>query len=320
MKPFPVLGLCGILGSATLSSSAGTLAVEMSSPVLESTDVFASARRPISNPTLFDLALPTTNLHAIAIHQKLPNYVNTTIGGVPMGGHVEVYALQAELALSERLSLVATKDGYVRVRPETQPLWSEKSGFANIAAGAKYAFLIDRENAFALSGTATVEVPTGNHDVFQGEGDGAVNLIVSGVKLWDRFQLAAGGGFHFEFDDQMADTSFLSMHASYEVTPWFVPLAELNWQHVLSTGDGRPNFFAQAGGAVPAVATFEGGDLLNFGSSNASRNRDLVTAAFGFRSRLCEGVDLGLAYEVPLTDVNDGIIADRWTLDLLWRF
>ena len=67
-----------------------------------------------------------------------------------MGGHAEVYALQAELAFNERLSLVATKDGYVRVRPDTQPLWTNQSGFANIAAGAKYAFILDQENAFAL--------------------------------------------------------------------------------------------------------------------------------------------------------------------------
>ncbi len=71
---------------------------------------------------------------------------------------------------------------------------------------------------------------------------------------------------------------------------------------------------------VPTVATFEGVDLLNFGASNASQNRDFVTLALGFRSRVAEGVDIGFAYEVPLTDQNDGIMKDRFTLDLVWRF
>jgi hypothetical protein len=320
MKQTLAYALSGILGAAAATALAGTVAPETASPMLETTNSLDNAIRPMTNPTLFDLAVPTTNVHAIAMYHKLPNYVNTTIGGVPMGGHVEVYALQAELAFNDRLSLVATKDGYVRVRPDTQPLWSNQSGFANIAAGAKYAFILDPAAGFALSGTATLEVPTGNHDVFQGEGNGAVNLILSTVKVWDKFQVAAGAGAHLEFSNQLADSSFVSAHASYEVTPWFIPLVELNWFHVLSTGDGNFNYFNQAGGAVPVVATFEGNDLLNFGASNASQNRDLVTAAIGFRSRLCKDVDLGLAYEFPLTDANDGIISDRWTLDLVWRF
>ncbi|MCW1914394.1 hypothetical protein OJ996_12470 [Luteolibacter sp. GHJ8] len=55
-------------------------------------------------------------------------------------------------------------------------------------------------------------------------------------------------------------------------------------------------------------------DLLDFGSSNASQNRDFVTAAVGFRSRLADDIDAGLAYEIPLKDKGDGIMEDRVTL------
>ena len=103
----------------------------------EVTDGFGHARRPISNPTLFDLALPSTNVHAIAMYQRLPDSVNTVVGSWPMGGDVQVYALQCEIALNERLSIVATKDGYVDIDADTEPLWSDESGFANIAAGLK---------------------------------------------------------------------------------------------------------------------------------------------------------------------------------------
>ncbi len=129
------------------------------------------------------------------------------------------------------------------------------------------------------------------------------------------WQFAAGTGAHLPFSDQQSTSAWLSTHVSYEVSPWFIPLVELNWFRVLDPGDGRPNFSSQAGGLVPVVAEFEGGDLLNFGAANSDRNRNFVTAAFGFRSRLAESVDLGFAYEIPLTNEHDGIMKDRVTVD-----
>eukprot|EP00903_Cladosiphon_okamuranus_P004216 g4214.t1 len=292
----------------------------MPSPEETKPDAFSSARRPISNPTLFDLALPTTNIHPIFMSQRLPDTANTTAGSLPMGGDFQVYALQLEFALNERLSIVATKDGYVDFNPETTALWSSQEGFANIGGGLKYAFIYDPANEFVLSGTATYEFPTGNDDVFQGEGDGTLNLIVSALKLWDELQLAGGAGLRLPVDGAQSTSSFVSAHTSYEVTEWFIPLLELNWHHVLTPGDGDAAFNSQAGGAVPVVAKFEGSDLLNFGAANSGSNRDLVTVAVGFRSRLATGLDLGAAYEIPLTDEEDGIIEDRVTLDLVWRF
>jgi hypothetical protein len=320
MKHAPTLALLtGALAACAGTALAGTIVTEAAAAPSTSSG-FESARRPISNPTLFDLALPTTNLHPIFMYHRLPDFVDSTAGPLPMGGDVQVYALQFEIALSERFSIVATKDGYVDINPDSQPLWGDESGFANIGAGVKYAFILDPVASTAVSGTLTFEFPTGNHDVFQGEGDGAANLIISGLKLWDDFQLAGAAGVHLAFDGQMASTSFVSAHASYEVNRWFIPLVELNWHHVLEAGNGRPNFFDQAGGGVPVVATFEGADLLNFGASNASRNRDFVTAAAGFRSRLTDAVDIGLAYELPLTSKEEGIMEDRITADLVWTF
>lgn len=320
MKQSLASSLVGILGACAATALAGTIVTEPAAPIIPTTNAFENARRPISNPTLFDLALPSSNVHAIFMYQNLSNSVATTIGAVPMGGDMQVYALQLEWALTERLSLVATKDGYVDFKPDANALWSNQTGFANIAGGVKYAFIYDPVKALVVSGTATLEFPTGNHKVFQGEGDGSINLILSGLKMWDRFQLATGGGFSIPFDSQLSSRSFLSAHVSYEVKPWFIPLAEVNWHHVISTGNGRPNFFRQVGGAVPVVATFEGFDLLNFGSSNASRNRDFVSAAFGFRSRVTPCIDLGFAYELPLTDKKKGIMDNRFTVDFIWRF
>jgi hypothetical protein len=312
--------MSSMIAACAATAMAGTVVTEPPMLQTPASDGFDRARRPISNPTLFDLALPQTNVHPIYMYHRLPGQVNTTAGLLPMDGDVQIYALQFEVAFNERLSLVATKDGYVDFNPGAGTLWTDQSGFADIGLGLKYAFIYDPVNALAVSGTATYEFPTGNHDVYQGEGEGILNLIVSGVKLWDDWQVAAAGGVRLPFDGQQSTNTFVSAHASYELTPWFIPLVELNWHHVLSTGNGRPNYFAHANGLTPVVATFEGNDLLNFGAANAAQNRDLVTAAVGFRSRVAHNVDLGFAYELPLTSEEDGIIDDRVTVDLVWRF
>lgn len=310
----------GILAAFAGQAYSGSI-LEMPVAAGEAGSAFEGARRPISNPTLFDLALPTTNIHPIFMHHSLPSKVKTKpFGDCAMGGDVQIYALQFEYSLSERLSIVATKDGFVDINAGNTALWSDESGFANLGAGLKYAFIYDPANEFVLSGTAVVELPTGNDDVFQGQGDGVVNLIVSGLKMWGYFQLAGAAGARIAISDEQSSSTFVSAHASYEVNRWFIPLVELNWHHVIDPGAGKQAFNAQAGGLVPSVATFEGSDLLNFGAANSGENRDLVTAAFGFRSRITNDIDLGLAYEIPLTLEKEGIFDDRLTIDLVWKF
>ena len=112
----------------------------------------------------------------------------------------------------------------------------------------------------------------------------------------------------------------MSAHVSYEVNRWFIPLAEINWFHVIDSGNGTGNFPAQAGGQVPALVQFEGGDLFNLGALNSDDNRDFVSAAFGFRSRLTDNIDAGAAYEIPLTNENNSLMESRVTVDLVWKF
>ena len=94
----------------------------------------------------------------------------------------------------------------------------------------------------------------------------------------------------------------------------------MNWFHVLDSGNGTGNYPSQVGGAVPAVLTFEGGDFFNLGAENSNENRDFVSAAIGFRSRLSDSVDVGAAYEIPLTNDEDSLMENRVTVDLVWQF
>ena len=310
------LGTFGFLSSIVM---AGTVSTSVVKPVpTPCADAFSQARRPISNPTLFDLALPTTNIHPIFVYHNLPSSINTTLGNLDLDGDVEVYALQFEYALNDRLSIVATKDGYIDMNPDA--LLTPENGFANLGAGLKYAFILDPASGTAVSGTLTVEIPTGNSDVFQGEGDGAVNLIVSGLKMLDAWQFAGAAGVQVPFSDEQSISSFVSAHVSYELCKYFIPLVEVNWFHVWDAGDGSGNYPSQVGGAVPAVTEFEGGDFFNIGAVNATANRDFVSAAVGFRSRLTDCVDVGAAYELPLTNDEDSLMDDRITVDLVWKF
>jgi hypothetical protein len=281
-------------------------------------DAFSDAMRPITAPTVFDLALPRTQLHAIYLNQSMPSMISAGGGQVGLGGDFQVYALQFEYAFNERTSFVATKDGYIDFNPD-QTLSSE-SGFADLGFGIKHALIYDPAQEFVLSGIATVEIPTGESEVWQGEGDGILNLNLSALKLCNKFQFAGNLGLHIPFSDAQSLTGSLSLHASYEVTPWFIPLIELNWFHTFDPGEGSLSYTNQLGNTVPSIVEFEAGDLINWGTQNADNNRDFVTLGLGFRSRLCEAATFGFAYEFPLTDEEDGLMDDRFTLDVVYKF
>lgn len=316
MKILPIT-LIGLSGLIHPTAFAGSIVNEMA-PKPEASG-FDQARRPISNPTLFDLALPQTGIRPIFLNHVLPGQISAGGGKVPFGGDVQLYALQFEYALSEQLSIVATKDGFVDMNFDN-PAFNDSNGFANLGGGLKYAFLRDPISQTAVSGSLTLEFPTGNSDVLQGEGKGLANLIVSGLKLVDDWQFAGGAGLQVPFSDEQASMGWVSAHVSYEVSRWFIPLVEINWFHVIDEGDGRGNFGGQLGGGVPGAIQFEGGDLFNLGATNASDNPNFVSAAFGFRSRLNDSVTAGVAYEIPLTDEEDSLMESRLNVDLTWTF
>jgi hypothetical protein len=284
--------------------------------VVENPDLFYMAERPVTNPILNDLAIPRTKIHPVFIHQTMPSSIETVLGKVPVGGDFQVYALQAEWAVTPRFSLLANKDGYIVFDPNAT--LSKTSGFANLGAGAKYAFLYKPEKGVAASFQLAYEIPSGDTDVWQGTGDGQFVPTLFFLKSSPTWQFQNTLGARLPLDD--ADSSFLydSIHLGYHVTPWFYPLMEVNWMHVANAGSGESRFGAQAGGAVPAIAKFEAGDLVNWGAANGDDFNDLVTLGLGFRVNCpkMDNVDFGAAWEFPLTDGDATILEDRFTFDV----
>ncbi len=284
---------------------------------------FEAMRRPITNPTKFDLAVPSTSIHAIYMHHSLPSKINSTAGKLGLGGDVNLFALGGEYAFNERLSLVGTKGGYVDFNPDNS--LETDTGFADLGAGLKYALILDPIEQFALSGTAAIELPSGDNEILQGNGDGGIDLSVSALKLHDKWQFAGALGAYTPFDsDEDSTTGFASAHVGYNLTEKLYILGEFNWFTVLSSGDGSAPFGNPSAPApddlVSSIVEFEGGDLFNLGTANSDENRDIVTAAIGMRYTLTDLMDLGVAYELPLTDEESNLMENRITLDLVFNF
>ena len=268
--------------------------------------------RPITSPTLVDSPEVGTSIHPIFIHMAHPDQLDTTAGKVPVGGDLQVYAVQLELKLADNLSLIAVKDGYIDFNPDETLTPDE--GWADLAAGLKYVFL--REEGLVASAKTVVELATGDDEVWQGNGDGAVDPAVSVMKQAGKWQFNGTVGGVIALDSDRSTLLYDSWHVSVEALPNLFPLVELNHMRVLDEGNGGARFKNQAEGGVPSIARFEAGDLVNFGAANAKDNEDFVSLALGARYRTCSAATVGAAYEFPLTDSDATLMDYRVTVDI----
>ena len=253
---------------------------------------------PVANPLFFEAPQITSEVRPIFI------YHNIDKSFVTQGGDVEVYAMQLRYAVNDRLSIIATKDGYVDFNPKA--VLPHKSGWADLAAGLKYAVIDDAESQFLLTPGLKFEIPTGNERVFQGNGKGEWNVFVSAVKGFGDFHVTGSAGVRLP-NDWDAETAQLhySLQLDYYTCQWFIPFVALNAFTVISEGNA-------------IGLNTEGFDLINFGSS-AAEGRTQATLAGGFRSRITNWADLGFAYEGGITTPR-GLFDNRVTVDLIFRF
>ena len=258
---------------------------------------------PVSNPVNFDD--PRANTEARLVHM----FHEIDSGFITGGGDIQVYALQLRYAVNERLALLATKDGYIDFNPDG--VLTDDAGFANIAAGAKYAFYMDPDQGQIATAGLRYEIPLGEQEVFQGRGDGFIQPFLTGASaLCDRTTLIAATGMRIPIDQDDSTFWDLDLHIDYRVGTQIgdlYPLLELNMVHVVD------------GGRRLAIAD-EGLDLISFGASEAD-GKTILSGAAGWRVRLSEKVDWGFAYQFPLTS-GRGSELTKWrvTSDLIFSF
>ena len=153
----------------------------------------------------------------------------------------------------------------------------------------------------------------GSRDVYQGNGDGNVVPSLSFLKGWDKFQLQGTVGSIIPFNHNDESTKiYTSWHASYAVTKEIFPLIEVNYFRVVRRGNQK--------WLASQVARFEGGDVINLGSKNGLSHRNLVTIALGCRFRYFDCLDLGVSWETPLTKQSQGLMMNRYSLDIVYHF
>lgn len=253
--------------------------------------------KPVGMPVYFEDPFITTDLRPFYIYHRIPDR------SVLRGGQVNVVAVQIRIALTERLALIATKDGYSWVDSHVT---SAGDGWNDLAIGLKYAFHSDPAAHFLVSGGFRWEWENGSSDAFQG-GDQELSPFVSVAKGWDKWHFIGALSGRIPMNHNAANYSIVwNLHLDYELTDTFRPLIEIHGIHWLSNAKRLPF----------------GEDYLDVGSLGASkaRGRDFFSAGFGFRWQALDNVSVGLTYEIPLESRASHLMDHRFTLNTTISF
>jgi len=259
---------------------------------------------PVTNFIYNESPYITTEVRPIFVYHQLPGDFITD------GGNAVVVALQARVAITDRLGFIATKDGYSWLNFNEG--LDDTDGFNNIAAGLKYNFLVLPESQTLLTGGVRYEVPINdlstNGIELAGDGDGWVNPFVTGATTFGNFGLQASVGANVALDSDKDDSFVVySLHADYEVQRDFFPLVEVNGFTPFNNADR----------STGALRKLDGADYLNFGSSDRSTT---VTMAAGMRYRFTDNFLVGVAVEQGVVGGDDSIFGTRLTMDAVLHF
>ncbi len=164
---------------------------------------------PVSAPYFHEDSFVTTDVRAWFVYHDFPQ------PSAIAGGSAKIYAAQVRLALTDKLQLVANKDGYV----DLDTGLTNANGFNDIAAGLKWNFLQDWQKQLHLAVGAGYELRTGNGDVLQNDDEWRIWL--SANKGFDRLHLGAMVNFFWAGDKSNglgnSDRMSWHLHADYHV-------------------------------------------------------------------------------------------------------
>ena len=250
---------------------------------------------PMTNPVFFEDPRMLTEARFIFANHHLPDALG--------GDNAQLYALQIRARLTENLSLIATKDGYL---VSQSPILDD--GWADIALGLKLSLFTNPDTQFLLSTGFTYELPTGQARALQGNGDGEFNIFLTGgVEVFDNVHWVSAGGVRLPADRTVENqVAYWSNHFDARLgESGLYVFSETNWYHWLRDGAAFP---------LP----LGGLDIFNLGGVGVANN-NVVTTALGVKLKPADNVEVGLAYEIPLTNRKD-VLQDRVTFDFIVRY
>lgn len=259
---------------------------------------FEKFHEPIGQPIYFESPFNDTGLRFIYLKHDFSE--QSTMGG----GDLQIMALQARLALSERLAFIATKDGYSILDAGIV----DDEGWNDLAFGLKYVLSSSRSQDFVLTPGLRYTARNGHSGILQGRAD-EFSPFVSFAKGWRDLHLIGSTTLRVPLDgDEGNVVGHWDVHLDYDINPRqravFAPTIEVHGVHYLTDG---------------ATALNVGGlDYTNLGSQPAE---DFVAwAGIGARLEIDQRFEFGLIYEFALTDPDDDIMDQRITLDFFVRW
>jgi hypothetical protein len=255
---------------------------------------------PMTNPVYFEDPRTLTEIRFIFAHHVVPNRAPLA------GGEVQFLAAQLRAALTDRLSIIATKDGFFWFSDNLP--FEPNDGWSDINVGLKYNLYTSDDYSQLLSAGLTYEAPWGSPRAYQGNGDGQFNLFATGgTRVGEFGHFITALGWKVPANSNLNSEMFYwSAHLDREFRPGIYGFVETNWYHYLSSGERIPGL------------TIEGGDLFNLGSGAVTGN-DIVTGALGVKLKPTALQEIGFAWEVPLTDRRD-VLEYRLTADWIIRY
>jgi hypothetical protein len=259
---------------------------------------FEKFHEPLGQPLYFESPFNDTGLRFLYLRHWFDE--QSTLAG----GSVTVYAVQARLAITERLAFIATKDGY----SELESGIIQDEGWNDLAAGFKYVLVADKEKDYVVTPGIRYMAENGHRGSLQGAVD-ELSPFVSLAKGYGDLHLLTNLTLRVPLDTTEGNTvGHWDVHLDYDVNPGaeavFAPLVELHGVHYLDDGNT----------ALPVG----GLDYTNLGSQPDSHF--VCWAGIGARLEIVKRFEVGFCYEFALTDSKDDIMDHRVTIDFITRW
>ena len=290
--------LSSVLAASLLVGVATAQESKMPDGFLTGLKGFEQFHEPLGQPIYFESPFNDSGLRAL--------YLKHNFGDQSLlaGGDVTIYALQARLAITDKLAFIATKDGYSDLNSGL----IDDEGWNDLAAGFKYVLFADQKEQLVVTPGIRYMAENGTRGILQGAAD-EFSPFLSLAKGFDQLHLLGNVTLRVPTDRNEGNTvGHWDVHADYDVNPGeetvFAPLFELHGVHYLSDGNT----------ALPVG----GLDYANLGSQ--PDDKFVCWAGIGARVEIQKRFEIGACYEFALTDADKDIMDTRITVDFIARF
>lgn len=256
---------------------------------------------PVTHFVLNESPFIATELRPIFAYHDIPNDFFTD------GGNVSAVAVQGRLAITDRLAIIATTDGWADINFDA--VLPNANGFLDIAAGLKYAVISDPAAGNILTLGLRYTAPVGNVDTagidLNGMGSGFLNPFVTGAKVFEDLTLQGTLGTQIGLSEENWSFFHANAHVDYDTGLGLFPFAEAN---LIVPYDG--------GNQLPG-ANLTGADIFDLGASDPENQ---FTLGGGLRYRIGDHALVGVAVEGNLVNRADSVFGYRITTDLVLHF